>query len=88
MWEVIEKQGLYFLHVNHSIFAINKGITSLIIISFVNNLNIFAFYKNRITSRIKSELTTTIEMIDIDPLIVYVRLKVTSDQKKRIIKLF
>ena len=58
-----------------------------IITSFVDDLNIFALPGSGIISRIKSELTTAFEMVDIGPLAFYVGLKVIRDREKRTIKL-
>ena len=58
-----------------------------IITSFDNNLNIVAPSGSGIISRIKSELTTAFEMVDMGSLAFYVGLKVTHNREKRTIKL-
>lgn len=71
------KLGHLHLHANHSIFITDQGIKGPIITTFVNNFNIFALYSSRIISRIKSTLTTAVEIVDMGLLAFYVRLKVT-----------
>ena len=60
---------------------------SSIITSFVDHPNIFAPFGIGIISRIKSELTTAFEMVDLGPLAFYVGLKVIRDREKWTIKL-
>lgn len=82
------KLGLLHLYANHSIFITDQGINGPIITTFINNFNIFAPYSSRIISRIKSTLTTAIEIVDMGLLAFYVGLKVTWDWEKWTIKLF
>lgn len=56
-------------------------------ITFIDNLNIFALHKSGIISRIKNKLATVFYIVDIRFFAFYVRLKITQDWKKRIIKL-
>ena len=60
---------------------------SLIITSFIDNLNICTPPRNRMISCIKSKLITAFEIVDMGPLAFYVGLKVTQDRKKQTIKL-
>lgn len=82
------KLGLYHLHTNHNIFVTYQDINSLIITIFIDNLNIFALYGNGIISYIKSERTKAFEIVDMEPLAFYIRLKVTWNWEKQTIKLF
>lgn len=43
----------------------------------MNDLNILALYKSEIISRLKLELTSTFEIVDIGPLAFYIGLNVT-----------
>ncbi len=73
------KLGLHHLHADHSIFVTDQGVNGPIITTFVDDLNISAPCGSGIISRIKSELTTAFEMVDMGPLAFYMGLKVTRD---------
>ena len=81
------KSRFYCLYANHSIFITNQGINGLIITIFMDNLNIFPFYRSEIICYIKKKLIAIFEIVDIKLLVFYIRLKITWDREKRIIKL-
>lgn len=68
----------YGIIADSNIFVTNQGVNILIIITFVDDLNIF-FCRSGIISYIKSELIKTFEIIDIRSLIIYIELQVTQD---------
>lgn len=61
------------------IFVTNEGVCGLIIITFVNNFNIFVLCGSEFISQIKSELAGAFNIVDMGPFTFYVRLKVTQD---------
>ncbi len=81
------KLGLHCLHANHIIFVTYQDVNGLIIISFVDNLNIFAPHGSSIICRINKELTAAFKIVDMGPLVFYVGLKITQNREKWIIKL-
>lgn len=70
------KRRFHHLYANHNIFITNQGINNIIITYIIDDLNIFAPYRNGIISCIKSELTTAFKIGDIAPLTFYMRFKV------------
>lgn len=78
----------YHLYADYSIFIIDQSMNSLIIIIFINNFNIFVFYRSRIVSYIKVEQISAFDIIDIRFLTFYVRLQITQNCQKQIIKIF
>lgn len=82
---LLTKLGLYRLHADHSIFVTSQGVQGAIITTFVDDLNIFTPAGSGIMKRIKGELASAFDMVDIGPLAFYVGLKVTRDRKQRTI---
>lgn len=58
-----------------------EGVERLIITTFVDNFNIFAFVESGIIKWIKEKLAVAFDMADMKPLEFYVDLKVTYDYK-------
>lgn len=81
------KRKLYRLHTDHCIFMTSQNIQGPIIISFINNLNIFASARSEIMKQIKEELATAFDIVHISSLAFYFGLKVTHDRNQRKIKL-
>lgn len=72
----------------YSIFISNQTINNPMMKIFVNDLHIFAPHGSKIIPYIKSELIIVFEIIDIGSFLVYVGLKITQNQERRIIKLY
>lgn len=65
----------------------SQGIHRLIIIIFIDDLNIFYLASNEIMKQVKEELFTAFDMVDIRPLVFYIELKVTRNCEQKTIKL-
>ncbi len=81
------KLGLYQLYVDHSIFVTSQGVQGPIITTFIDDFHIFALVGSGIIKQIKGKLASAFDMVDMEPLVFYIRLKVTRNCKKKIIQL-
>lgn len=80
------KLELYSIHVDHSILIYLQSVKEPIIITFINDLNIFAFITIRNMKVLNGKLASASDIVDMDLLAFYVGLKFTYDQKKKTIK--
>lgn len=66
------KQNIHQIYADLSIFLSNDVVRGSFITTFVDKLNIFASYTNKIISRIKRELVAAFNIVDMRPLVFYV----------------
>ena len=69
---LFEKLSLHQVYTDYSIFVINKRVCGPIIITFVDDLNIFALWNSEIILQIKKELVPDYDMVDMRPLAFYI----------------
>lgn len=72
---------------DHSIFIMAIEINRQIVSTFADNIKIIVVKRSGNFEKVKQKLTTVFEIVDIDPISFYLRLKVERNRVKRILKL-
>lgn len=84
LWEFLLKGwDLKEINVDYSIFATLSGINSLIVSTFIDNINVIEIKKLGHIKRVKKKLIAVFEIVDIGPIGFYLGLKVEKDCQKK-----
>ena len=84
---LLEKLGLHWINIDHSIFVTKAGLDGPVVSTFVDDIKIMAPKDSGMIERVKLELTFAFSMIDMGPISFYLGLKVQRDRENRTIKL-
>lgn len=84
---LLEKLGLQRINADHSIFTTPLGINGPIVSPFVDDIKIMAPKGSGFIEKVKAELTSAFQMVDMGPISFYLGLKVDRNREGRTIKL-
>lgn len=84
---LLKKLGFSQINVDHSTFVILAVINGPIVSTFVDEIKVMGVEVSGYIEKVKQELATAFEMIDIGPISFYLDLKVEKDCEKKILKL-
>lgn len=84
---LLEKLGLERINADHSIFITPLGINRPIVSTFVDDIKIMAPKESGFIEKVKAELTSAFQMIDMGPISFYLDLKVDRNREEKTIKL-
>lgn len=85
---MLKKLGLKRINTDDSIFVTSLGINGPIVSTFVDNIKIMQVKRLHDIKKIKRELVTGFEMVDMGLVSFYLGLKVERDHLKKMPKLF
>lgn len=72
---------------DHNIFATTAGINRPIVSTFVDNIKVIGIKGSGYIKRVKPELIIAFEIVDMDLISFYLRLKVKRNRVKKMLKL-
>lgn len=84
---LLEKLGLQRINADHSIFITPLGINGPIVSTFVDDIKIMAPKGSGFIEKVKAELTSAFQMVDMGPISFYLDLKVDRNREEKTIKL-
>lgn len=84
---LLEKLGIEYTHVNHSIFISKAGLNRSIVSTFIDDIKIIWPKKSNFIGNVKVKLVAAFSMIDMGPISFYLDLKDIQDREKKTIKL-
>ena len=84
---LLEKLGLQRINANHSIFTTSLGLNRPIISMFVDDIKIIAPKRSGFIEKVKTELVSAFQMVDMGLISFYLGLRVDRNREKKIIKL-
>ena len=84
---LLEKLGLKQINVDHSIFVSSSGINRPIVSIFVNDIKVIGIKRLGHIKKVKRELASVFEMMDIWPISFCLGLKIERDRQKKTLNL-
>lgn len=85
---LLGKLSLPQIKIDHNLFLFAIWINALIVSTFVNDIKIIGVKDFKVISREKEKLIATFGMVDMEPIGLYLGLKISQDRKKKMFKLF
>ncbi len=84
---LLEKLGLSRINADHNIFVTSAGIHGPIVSTFVDDIKVMGVKGSGHIEKVKHELATAFEMVDMGPISFYLGLKVERNRQNKTLKL-